>query len=71
MNTQTTTRRELILDISEINETKNPFFIAQKLMVALRDGKINIKDYELLSNELFLECKRNNIETSCEICSLF
>jgi hypothetical protein len=65
------TLRNLILDISEIDETQNPFAIALKMANALRNNEITSEQYDLLSGNLFLNCKRYNIETSNEICSLF
>ena len=65
------TYRELILDISEIDENSNAFAIALKMAKALNKGEITSTQYESLSKQLFYECKRNNVNTSNEICSLF
>ena len=65
------TLRNLIFDISEIDETRNAFAIALKMMHALRDDQITSEQYNLLAGDLFLNCKKYGIETSNEICSLF
>jgi hypothetical protein len=71
MTTTITTHRELILQISEINETKNAFKIALNLMLALKNNEITSNEYDLLCGELFYKCNKYNIETCNEICSLF
>lgn len=63
--------RNLIFDISEIDETRNPFSIALNMAIALRNNEITSEEYTLLLCDLFLNCKRYNIETSNEICSLY
>ena len=63
--------RELILDIAEVDETRNPFAIALKMVKALHNKEISLEDFELLSGELQFWCVRFKIETSNEICSLF
>lgn len=65
------TLRNLMLDISEIDETTNPFEIALKMMNALENGEITSNQYLLLAGDLQTECNRYKIETSNEICSLF
>ena len=69
--TTITKKREILLMISELEETKNPFAIALELALALKNNEIDFKHYEFLSNELFYECKRSGISTRNEICSLF
>ena len=59
--------REIIFDISEIEEHKNPFKIACKMMKGLRSGKITEKQYIGLSDELLFQCKKNNISTESEL----
>ena len=65
------TLRNLMLDISEMDETSNPFTIALKMMNALKNEEITSNQYELLAGDLQTECNRYKIETSNEICSLF
>lgn len=65
------TLRELMLQISEMDETSNPFTIALKMMNALQNGEITSKQYLLLAGDLQIECERYRIETSNNICSLF
>ena len=59
--------REIIFDISEIQEHKNPFKIACKMMKGLRKGRITNAQYESLSDELLFQCEKNNISTTSEI----
>ena len=66
-----TSHRNLILEISEIDENTNVFSIAKNMMIALRNGEITNRQFDLLSGELQLECLRQKISTSNEICSLF
>lgn len=67
----TSTLRELMFQISEIDETKNPFRIALNMTIALKNNQISNEQFELLAGDLFKACKIYNIETSNEICSLF
>lgn len=66
-----TAHRNLILEISEINEETNVFSIAKNMMFALRNNEITSRQYDLLAGELQLECLRQKLSTSNEICSLF
>jgi len=66
-----TSHRNLILEISEIDENTNVFSIVKNMMIALRNGEITNRQFDLLSGELQLECLRQKISTSNEICSLF
>jgi hypothetical protein len=66
-----TAKRNFMLEISEINETTNVFAIAYNMMKALKNGEITNRQFELLSGDLQLECLRQNLPTSNEICSLF
>lgn len=69
------TLRELMLQISEIDETRNPFGIALQMMYALKNDEITSKQYDLLAGSLEIECARYGIPTSHklnnEVCSLF
>jgi hypothetical protein len=65
------TLRELMFQISEIDETRNPFEIVLQMMNALRESKITFEQFKLLFGNLEIECQRYNIPTSNEICSLF
>ena len=64
------TLRELMLQISEIDETRNPFNIALQMMIALRDNEITSNQYDLLAGDLKINCLRYNIELSNEVCKL-
>jgi hypothetical protein len=66
-----TAHRNLILEISEINEETNVFTIAKNMMKALRNNEITSRQYDLLAGELQLECLRQKLPTSNLICSLF
>ena len=66
-----TAKRNFMLEISEINESTNVFAIAYNMMKALKNGEITNRQFELLSGDLQLECLRQNLATSNEICSLF
>lgn len=66
-----TLHREILLDISEIEESRNPFAIAFKMMKGLSEGKLKSSEYENLSKELEHECKKNDILTENKVCSLF
>lgn len=68
--TTNSTKREILFMISEIEETRNPFAIALKLVLSLKDDKITSNQYELLTGELFYQCERLGILTENEICSL-
>ena len=65
------TLRELMLQISEIDETRNPFNIALEMMIALKNNEITSNQYDLLAGDLQINCLRYNIQTSNEICKLF
>ena len=65
------TLRELMLQISEIDETRNPFNIALQMMIALKNNEITSNQYDLLAGDLQINCLRYNIQTSNEICKLF
>jgi hypothetical protein len=66
-----TAKRNFMLEISEINESTNVFAIAYNMMKALKNGEITNTQFKLLSGDLQLECLRQNLPTSNEICSLF
>lgn len=68
---QNSTLRNLMLDISEIDETRNPFEIALKLVKALNNNEITSTQYDLLCGNLQINCERYKISTKNEICSLF
>ena len=65
------TIRELMFQISEINENTNAFEIARNLMGALQNDEINASQYEMLVNDFQRECIRYKVVVSNEICSLF
>ncbi len=63
--------RELMLQVSEVSETKNPFAVAKNMMDALNKNQITSKEFELLSGTLHINCSKYNISTENEIVSLF
>ena len=63
--------RDLMLQISEIDETQNAFSIAYQIMYALQQNEITNNQYELLIGDLKMNCFRYNLSTSNQICSLF
>lgn len=65
------THRDFILEISEIDETRNPFEIALKLANALRVRSITFDQFQNLWKELKFECQRNGISAKNDVCSLF
>ena len=67
----TTTLRELMLDLCEVGETMNAFGYALKMMKALNDKEITSEQFKLLAGSLQIHCQREKIQTSNEICSLF
>ena len=67
----TTTLRELMLDLCEVGETMNAFTYALKMMKALNDKEITSEQFKLLAGSLQIYCQREKIQTSNEICSLF
>ena len=66
-----TTLRNLMLDLCEVGESINSFGYASKLMKALKKNQITFNQFELLCGDLYLHCQKNKIETSNDICSLF
>jgi hypothetical protein len=72
-NTATTKKnaREFMLILCEVGETMSPFAYALEMMLALKNGQITAREYELLSGDMEIYCRQNKIETSNEICSLF
>jgi hypothetical protein len=66
-----TTLRNLMLDLCEVGESISAFAYASKLMKAVSTNEITFNQFELLSGDLYLHCQRNKIQTSNEICSLF
>jgi len=66
-----TTLRNLMLDLCEVGESINSFGYALKLMQARSANEITSKQYNLLCGDLYLHCQKNKIQTSNEICSLF
>ncbi len=63
--------REFMLLLCEVGETMSAFAYALEMMISLKNDEITTKEFELLSGDLQLHCRRNKIETSNEICSLF
>jgi len=65
------TLRNLMLDLCDVGESMTAFGYASKLMKALRTNQITFNQFELLSGDLYLHCQKNKVQTSNEICSLF
>lgn len=63
--------RDAILEMYEIGDTINVFGYAYRLCISLRLHTITIDQYDGLCKELDAYCRRENIETSNEIASLF
>ena len=70
-NNKTRTLRELHLDLCEVGETMSAFSYSLKMCKALRNEEITLDQFDMLCGDLYLHCKRNNVPTSNEICSLF
>lgn len=68
---KSSTVRELMLQIAEIDQNSNPFTIAWNLMQALGNDEITASQYEMLVNDFQRECKCYNLETRNEIFLLF
>jgi len=71
MTTTTITKRELHLQLSEINENSNVFSFAKNLMIALKNEVITYKEYDMFAGDLYRICLKNNIKTTNEFVSLF
>ena len=63
--------RDAILEMYEIGESINVFGYAYRLCISLRLDTITMDQYDGLCKELDAYCRRENIETSNEIASLF
>ena len=63
--------RDAILEMYEIGESINVFGYAYRLCISLRLDTITMDQYDGLCKELDTYCRRENIETSNEIASLF
>ena len=65
------TKRELHLQLSEIENTSDAFKFALSLMTALKNNIINDNEYDLFSGDLYWVCLKNNIRTTNDCVSLF
>jgi hypothetical protein len=63
--------RDAILEMYEVGESINSFEYAYRLFISLRLNAITIEQFDSLSQQLKFYCKKFNIQTSNEICSLF
>lgn len=63
--------RELLLQISEIENTEDAFKVAYNMMISLRDDKITSEQYDMLADDLQTYCEAFKIPTKNEILSLF
>jgi hypothetical protein len=64
------TLRELLLDISEIDETRNPFSIARKMVAAIKTNEIDPRQFELLTGTFYQTCGREKIHIPNQVCQL-
>ena len=71
MTTTNITKRELHLQLSEIENTSDAFKFALNLMTALKNDIINHNEYDMFSGDLYWTCLKNNIRTTNECVSLF
>jgi hypothetical protein len=62
--------RDLILDINEINETRNPWAIARKMVDAIKTNEIDSREFELLTGTLYQTCGREKIHIPNQVCQL-
>ena len=63
--------RELLLQISEIENTEDAFRVAHTMMISLRDDLITSEQYDMLAEDLQFHCISFDIPTKNEILSLF
>jgi hypothetical protein len=71
MTTTKITKRELHLQLSEIDANSNVFTFAKNLMFALKNDVINYNEYDMFLGDLYWVCLKNNIKTTNEFVSLF
>jgi hypothetical protein len=58
-----TTLRNLMLDLCDVSETSNACTYFSKLTQARIDNQITWKQYFLLNGDFYLHCQRNKIES--------
>ena len=56
------THGELLFLISEVDETRNPFDIVNRIITSYKAGVIDVKDMELLFGTLNRNCLKCGIE---------
>lgn len=71
MTTTKITKRELHLQLSEIENTSDAFKFALNLMTSLKNNIITHNEYDMFSGDLYWVCLKNNIKTTSEGISLF
>lgn len=62
MTQQVDTHRELLFLISEVDETRNPFDIVNRIITSYEAGVIDVKHMELLFGTLCRNCVKYGIE---------
>ncbi len=62
MTQQADTHRELLFLISEVDETRNPFDIVNRIITSYEAGVIDVKHMELLFGTLCRNCVKYGIE---------
>lgn len=62
MTQQVDTHRELLFLISEVDETRNPFDIVNRIITSYEAGVIDVRHMELLFGTLCRNCVKCGIE---------
>lgn len=65
------TKRELHLQLAEIENTSDAFKFAANLMNALKENIVTYNEYDMFTGDLYWACLKNNIRTTNECISLF
>lgn len=71
MTTTKITKRELHLQLAEIENTSDAFKFAANLMNALKENIVTYNEYDMFTGDLYWTCLKNNIITTNECISLF
>jgi hypothetical protein len=57
-----TTLRELMLDLCDVGESMTPYEYFSKLFQASVDKEITMEQWCMLNGDFYLHCKKNKIE---------
>jgi len=71
MTTLNLTKRELHLQLSEIENTSDAFQFAKNVNTAKNDNIINEYEYDMFMGDLYWVCLRKKIETRNNFINLF